>query len=192
MKITTWFILACWLVLMAVWLVSAPRAKRSLDGGWTLWRQVALRLAIAAAILLALRLTGVNHPVRLLRLYAVNRNLAAGILGDALCAMGVALAVAARLTLGRNWGFPMSRKADPALVTAGPYSVIRHPIYSGVLLAMLGSAIGQSVLWIAALLLLAPYYIYSARREERLMLEQFPDQYAAYMKRTKMLVPFIL
>jgi protein-S-isoprenylcysteine O-methyltransferase Ste14 len=78
------------------------------------------------------------------------------------------------------------------LVTTGPYAYVRHPIYSGMLLAMLGSAIGQSVLWLLPLSMYGPQFIFSARREERLLLEQFPERYGAYMKHTKMLLPFVL
>ena len=54
-----------------------------------------------------------------------------------LVALGLGLAIWARAHIGRNWGLPMSRKAYPELVTSGPYAVIRHPIYVGILLAAL-------------------------------------------------------
>jgi protein-S-isoprenylcysteine O-methyltransferase Ste14 len=60
------------------------------------------------------------------------------------------------------------------------------------LLAMLGSAIGQSTLWLLPLIAYGPFFIRSARREEKLLSEQFPERYAAYEKRTKMLLPFVL
>ena len=86
----------------------------------------------------------------------------------------------------------MTEKADPELVTAGPYAHVRHPIYTGILLAMFGSGIGQSVLWALPLLIAGPYFVYSARREERQMAVQFPLQYPQYKRRTRMLIPFIL
>ena len=67
--------------------------------------------------------------------------------GVALCLLGFGLAINARRHLGRNWGTPMSRKEQPELVTSGPYALIRHPIYTGLILAMLGSAIGVNVFW---------------------------------------------
>ncbi len=87
---------------------------------------------------------------------------------------------------------PMAEKVSPELITGGPYAYIRHPIYAGILLAVLGSAIGQSVLWAIPLFIAGPYFVYSARREERWMAEQFPFEYSEYMKRTRMLIPFIL
>jgi protein-S-isoprenylcysteine O-methyltransferase Ste14 len=84
---------------------------------------------------------------------------------------------------------PMSRKEQPELVTSGPYATIRHPIYTGLILAMLGSAIGVNIFWAVMLVPVGVYFIYSARREEAIILQLFPEQYAAYMGRTGMLVP---
>lgn len=63
----------------------------------------------------------------------------------AIWVLGLGLAVWARIYLGRNWGMPTSTKEDPELVTSGPYRTIRHPIYTGILLAMIGSAIAVTV-----------------------------------------------
>jgi protein-S-isoprenylcysteine O-methyltransferase Ste14 len=86
----------------------------------------------------------------------------------------------------------MSEKADPELVTTGPYSVIRHPIYSGVILAMVGTTVAVSLFWLAAVVLLGAYFLYSAAMEERYMAEVFPGAYPRYKQSTKMLIPFIL
>jgi protein-S-isoprenylcysteine O-methyltransferase Ste14 len=85
----------------------------------------------------------------------------------------------------------MSQKVDPELVTTGPYRSVRHPIYSGIILAMVGTAIAVSVYWLIAVVLLGAYFLYSAIMEERLMGGLFPDSYPAYKQSTKMLVPFI-
>lgn len=102
-----------------------------------------------------------------------------GLAGVGFCALGVGLAILARTYLGRNWGMPMSRKENPELVTSGPYALVRHPIYGGMLLAMLGSTLGESVFWVLPFILFGIYFIYSATREERLMVRQFPDRYPA-------------
>jgi protein-S-isoprenylcysteine O-methyltransferase Ste14 len=90
---------------------------------------------------------------------------------------------------GRNWGMPMSLKEQPELVTSGPYAFIRHPIYTGLILAMLGSAIGVNIFWAVMLVPVCAYFIFSARREEAVMLQLFPEQFTAYMARTGMLAP---
>jgi hypothetical protein len=83
----------------------------------------------------------------------------------------------------------MCQKETPELVTSGPYALIRHPIYTGLMLAMLDSAMGVNVLWGLLLIPVGAYFIYSARREETVLLQHFPEQYAAYRAHTGMLAP---
>ncbi|HTX31802.1 MAG TPA: isoprenylcysteine carboxylmethyltransferase family protein [Solirubrobacteraceae bacterium] len=112
-------------------------------------------------------------------------------LGLLLLAAGLGVAIWARVYLGRNWGMPMTEKERPELVTSGPYRFVRHPIYSGLLLAMLGSALAATLWWLVILAGLGSYFIYSARVEERLMTTAFPDAYPAYRATSKMLIPFV-
>ena len=183
-------ILALWIIFLVYWAIAAIGVKRSIGAtGW--WRAGGLRLAIIVLLFLAFHIPGFRHTLRSARPTA-HIGMIEGIVGIALCALGIGVAIWARRHLGRNWGMPMSRKAEPDLVTTGPYAFLRHPIYTGILVAILGSAIGESPFWLLPLLLFGAYFVYSARREEGIMLQQFPQQYAAYMKRTKMLVPFLL
>jgi protein-S-isoprenylcysteine O-methyltransferase Ste14 len=112
-------------------------------------------------------------------------------LGLLLFALGLGFAIWARLNIGRNWGTPMSKKDEPELVTSGPYRLVRHPIYSGILVAGAGTAVALSWTWLVAIALAAVYFGYSATVEERYLTEQFPDAYPMYKRSTKMLVPFI-
>lgn len=112
-------------------------------------------------------------------------------LGLSLFGPGLGFAIWARLHIGRNWGTPMSQKDDPELVTSGPYGLVRHPIYSGILLAGVGTAVALSWLWLIAMVLAGIYFVYSATIEERYLAEQFPDDYPMYSRSTKMLVPLI-
>jgi len=116
------------------------------------------------------------------------------VFGTVLTVFGLMLAVWARVYLGKNWGMPMTLKEAPELVTSGPYRFVRHPIYGGILLAMLGSAFADSggALWLLVFILFGSYFIFSAKKEEQLMVQQFPDRYPEYMKRTKMIVPWVL
>lgn len=86
---------------------------------------------------------------------------------------------------------PMSQKQDPELVMSGPYRYIRHPIYSGILLAFLGSALASSLFWLTIFAIAGIYFVYSAFVEEKLMMKQFPKAYPSYKSKTKMLVPFV-
>jgi protein-S-isoprenylcysteine O-methyltransferase Ste14 len=85
----------------------------------------------------------------------------------------------------------MSQKDEPELVSSGPYHLVRHPIYSGILLAGAGTAVALSWQGLIVVVLAGIYFVYSATVEERYLTEQFPDAYPAYRRSTKMLVPFI-
>jgi protein-S-isoprenylcysteine O-methyltransferase Ste14 len=86
----------------------------------------------------------------------------------------------------------MSRRADPELVTTGPYQWIRHPIYSGILLGLAGTAIAVSAYWLIAVAITGAYFLVSAVVEERTMAKLFPAAYPPYRRVTKMLIPFLL
>ena len=86
---------------------------------------------------------------------------------------------------------PISIKDHSELVTSGPYAYVRHPIYLGILLAMLGSALVGGQGWLILSIASAAYFLYSANAEERTMMRQFPTQYSLYRSQTKMLVPWL-
>jgi len=185
-----WVITALWFGFVVFWIIGATTAKRTVNRR-RLRTELGIRLLIVALVIIALRTPGVRDAlIRLER--DTPRSVAVQWLGVAICALGVGVAVAARIQLGRNWGMPATLKENPELITSGPYRVIRHPIYTGILLAAAGTALAESLLWLLVLVVAAIYFVIAARREERLMAEQFPDQYPAYMKRTKMLLPFVL
>ena len=113
------------------------------------------------------------------------------ITGAALCIIGVAFAVWARVALGRNWGMPMTRHADPELVTSGPYRFVRHPIYTGLSVILIGSALVYPHAVALPCALMVGYSVFSARREERDLEARFPETYPVYKRRSKFLVPFV-
>jgi protein-S-isoprenylcysteine O-methyltransferase Ste14 len=176
-----------WLLFVAYWAVAAMGAKR--DASRRLWRGgIGLRLVLILLIAIVVRSPALREFLAETQRSASHSDIL-GWAGIALCVLGFGLAISARWYLGRNWGMPMSRKEQPELITSGPYAYIRHPIYTGLILAMLGSAIGVNISWALMLVPVGAYFIYSARREEAAMLQLFPEQYAAYMARTGMLVP---
>jgi protein-S-isoprenylcysteine O-methyltransferase Ste14 len=86
----------------------------------------------------------------------------------------------------------MTQKADPELVTSGPYRFVRHPIYSGILLGFAGTALATNAYWWIVFAVGLIYFVYSARVEEGIMTSAFPSTYPGYRERTKMLIPFVL
>jgi len=106
---------------------------------------------------------------------------------------GCLFAIWARLTLGANWSARATVKAGHELVTSGPYSLARHPIYTGLLLAVAGSALAIGE-WrcILGLLIIVFAMLIKMSQEERLMLQTFPGAYPAYRQRVKALIPGLL
>jgi protein-S-isoprenylcysteine O-methyltransferase Ste14 len=113
--------------------------------------------------------------------------------GLALTIAGCLLAIWARVTLGGNWSDRVSLLAGQTLTTSGPYTLARHPIYSGLLLAALGTALTvgewRCLLGLVLLLLAAAVKI---SQEEKLMHEVFPEEYALYRQRVRALIPGLL
>jgi protein-S-isoprenylcysteine O-methyltransferase Ste14 len=170
-----------WALFWIGWIAAAFSMKRGRPA-WSSQIRVRIPLLIAAVLLVhagAFRNQGLHSdPLR-------------ATIGLILFAAGLAFAVWARVHIGRNWGTPMSKKADPELVTSGPYRFVRHPIYSGILLAGVGTAVALSWSWLFVVALTGAYFIYSATVEERNLAAVFPDTYPAYRRSSKMLVPFI-
>jgi protein-S-isoprenylcysteine O-methyltransferase Ste14 len=170
-----------WAAFWIYWLVAAFSTKR----GHIAWsRELRIRAVIAVVVLLLVRLGAFRGG-------HLNSDPWRAGLGLCLFTLGLGFAIWARVHIGRNWGGPMSQKDEPELVTSGPYRLVRHPIYSGILTAGIGTATALSWTGLLAVVLAAIYFIYSATVEERYLTREFPDAYPAYRHSTKMLVPLI-
>ena len=171
-----------WSAFWLYWLVAAFSTKR----GHVSWsRELPIRAVIAVVVVLLIRLGA-------FRGHGVSTDPWRAGVGLVLFALGLGLAIWARVRIGRNWGAPMTQKEEPELVTSGPYRLVRHPIYAGILAAGLATAVALSWMWLTAVALAGVYFVYSAIVEERYLSGAFPDSYAVYKRSTKWLVPFIL
>jgi protein-S-isoprenylcysteine O-methyltransferase Ste14 len=110
--------------------------------------------------------------------------------GLVLTAAGIAISLWARLSLGSNWSGTVTLKQDHQLVSTGLYRWIRHPIYTGILLAMFGTAMirGQLVGWLGTAMVLTAFY-FKARREEKFLREEFGPGFDEHVRRTGMFLP---
>lgn len=110
-----------------------------------------------------------------------------------LCVAGLAFAIWARVVIGRNWSGAVTLKEDHQLVERGPYRLVRHPIYTGILSMCVATAIvlGHLAGSIGVAIVFVSFWI-KLIREEKVMLNRFPDKYAAYRQRVKRLIPFVL
>ncbi len=169
-----------WAAFWIYWLVAAFSMKRE-RLAWS--RELRIR-AVIFVLLIVLARAGVFHHEGL------NSDPWRAGLGLFLFAIGLGFAVWARVHIGRNWGTPMSQQDKPELVTSGPYHLVRHPIYSGILVAGIGTAVALDWCWLFVVALAGIYFVYSATVEERYLSGEFPD-YPAYKRSSKMFVPFI-
>lgn len=180
-----------WLVLLGYWLWSARRIKRTRRS--TSWlRRVSVDVAplVVAWLLLG---PGDWYGHGVLREQFVPHSPGVLWAGLALCIGGAVLACYARSVLGRNWSLDVELKLDHELVEAGPYAVIRHPIYTGILLLFAGHAlmVGDWRGVLAVAIVFASFWI-KLRLEEQWLAEQFGARYDAYRRRTKALFPGVL
>jgi protein-S-isoprenylcysteine O-methyltransferase Ste14 len=115
-------------------------------------------------------------------------------LGSLLAVAGAALVLRARAELGSAWSFVPKADRETGLVTTGPYHLVRHPIYLGLILLAVGEALAFSS-WLAFFIVLAgmvPTFAWRACAEEKLLSRTFGERYEVYRQRTKMIIPHLL
>ena len=172
----------CWAAFVVVWAVSALFVKRTVERslGWA--RLAALGVVVAVYV--------VARPIAGLRRELWPLTPVVGLVAALLTLLGLAIALWARAALGGNWSGTIAFKQDHELIRRGPYAWVRHPIYTGLLLMTLGTAVESTRL--AGFLFLGVLFVVlvlKARAEEQLMLHHFPDAYADYRRQVKALIP---
>jgi protein-S-isoprenylcysteine O-methyltransferase len=175
-------VVAFWLVFVVYWMVSARKFKERSNQKRTLWDWSGVAIAAVIGVLSRSRYL----QYRLTRQDAVTEGVA-----FILCAAGIAFAIWGRRLLGANWSTSPSVREGHQLITSGPYGWVRHPIYTGVLIALLGTALVSTILWWIVFAASCLIFLYRVHAEEKLMVTQFPEQYPEYKKRTKALIPLI-
>ena len=176
-----------WLVLIAVWLAAAPFAKKTVRR-----ETLGMRARYLAPIVLIAAVVELQMPFPGLASRIVPSATWVGVLSVVLTASGIAFAIWARFTLGRNWSGTVTVKEGHELVRRGPYALARHPIYTGVVLAFLGTSLALGT--VRAILVVVPLVLvlrFKMRNEEEFMSGEFGEEYAEYRRRVKGLVPFV-
>jgi protein-S-isoprenylcysteine O-methyltransferase Ste14 len=178
-------LIACWTALAAYWFVASFGVKKAAEtqGTRSIFRFRVMQ--VANFVLLAGVLP--YRPFNLILWHSAG----ASLIGAVSCSLGTVLAIWARKTLAANWSSSVTFKEHHELITHGPYRFVRHPIYTGLLLMMLGTALVLGRLdCLVALISRGVLYIFKMRREESVMREHFPNQYSAYQARTGALLPW--
>jgi len=177
-----------WLSWLGYWIVAARNVKA------TRRRETyASRLGQVALILLAAVLLVRHQPLGWLNQRFLPETVAVYWIGLVMAITGLGFAVWARVHLGSNWSARVTVKENHELIRSGPYGVVRHPIYAGLLLAILGTAISFGE-WrgLLAFTFLTVSLVLKLKIEERFMAETFPDQYPRYRAEVPMLIPFVM
>lgn len=183
------FVSAAWMTFLAYWAVMAFSVKRTARRQNLRGRFFHVLIGAIASFLLV----GSSRRWGGLAIRFVPRAAGFAIAGALLAWIGIGLAIWARTILGRNWSATPTVKVDHALIRSGPYSVVRHPIYSGLLVAGLGTAlaIGEARCLLAVAIMFIGW-LWKSRTEEQLMIEQFGHEYEDYRRHTWALVPFVV
>jgi protein-S-isoprenylcysteine O-methyltransferase Ste14 len=180
------FVLLCWAAWSVFWIVSAFFVKRTVERRFGIWRGF---IVLAVFGLLALLRRSGAIPASAL---GYSRAPAVGILADVLTFAGLTVTLWSRAALGSNWSGTVAFKENHELVERGPYRFVRHPIYSGILLMVLGTALISGTVSGFALFVLCCLGLWlKARQEERLLARHFPA-YSSYKARVRAVIPFLL
>jgi protein-S-isoprenylcysteine O-methyltransferase Ste14 len=176
-----------WAGVFVLWFLSSRAVKRSLQAGSRAKANATNAIVwVGWWVMMYPRWSGV------LGLRFAPLHVAVQIPGLLIVISGLGLAVWARFYLGRNWSAVIELRKDHELMRGGPYAIVRHPIYSGFMIATLGTAVvnGQ-VAGLAALGLVVCAWAYKAALEERFLLVHFGSAYQQYQREVKRLVPFM-
>jgi protein-S-isoprenylcysteine O-methyltransferase Ste14 len=177
-----------WIVFLLYWQIKAANTKTTQRLEPALSR--ILRVLVFLIVIILLSTTWIPLPWLYLQLWPAG--LTPFWLGAAVTIAGLLFAVWAREHLGRNWSRSVTIKEDHELITTGPYAVVRHPIYTGILAGFLGTAIALSqVRGVITVVLIFLVLWAKFRMEEQWMRAQFGETYAAYAHQTTALVPFL-
>jgi protein-S-isoprenylcysteine O-methyltransferase Ste14 len=185
------WISAVWGVFWVIWLLLAFTSKRTVQRQTSGSRTLQMVLVLIGVIFIFDFWNFFTQGWLTARLFP--RTPFWALFGAALTVAGVLLCFWARAILGKNWSGTVTIKQDHELILHGPYAFVRHPIYTGLLMGMLGTAIvyGLARCLVGVFILGLGFWIKS-QTEEKFMLQQFGERYMQYRRDVRALIPFIL
>jgi protein-S-isoprenylcysteine O-methyltransferase Ste14 len=178
----------CWAIFILCWLFSAPWVKVVAEKE-SVWSSLAHRIPLGCSYFLLADL----HLPRPMNLSVTPHTDWARAMGVCICILGLLVTLWARWTLSGNWSSAVTFKQGHELIRSGPYRLVRHPIYTGLLVMALGTALdfGQLRCWLALPIMAAAFW-FKLNQEETLLLRHFPQEYPIYKRQVKALVPFVI
>jgi protein-S-isoprenylcysteine O-methyltransferase Ste14 len=186
MEATAAIVGTCWAMFVGFWIVWAFRVKRT-----KAWQPLSERLIYLLFIGVAAVLLNGRVGTTLMTQRVLPQGIPIRILADVLVVLGLLIAIWARVTLAGNWSAQVTLKENHELIQRGPYRFVRHPIYSGLLLMILGTAViaGQLGGFVALAICGIGLWV-KLRQEEKLLTQHLPG-YAEYKSRTRALIPYL-
>jgi len=177
---------AMWIAWCLYWIISARDAKRTVRR-----ESLASRASHVLPLVIGVLLVALPYvPSPLFATRILPRTLATYGVGVTLVFLGLAFAVWARRHIGSNWSGTVTVKEDHVLICTGPYAWVRHPIYTGLLAAILGTAVARGELrGVWALVLCTIAFVSKLRIEERWMRQVFGEEYERYSALVPALIP---
>jgi|SRR5690606_2278875 len=180
-----------WLIVLTYWFISGLNAKKVEHQETFFKRFVQYWLPLIIAILLLGPGDWYGHSW--LRENFVEHSNLVGTIGLSISVIGAIIACASRYILGKNWSLSVQKKEDHQLIQDGIYKIVRHPIYTGLLILFIGNAIivGDYRAIIAVLIVFVSLWL-KLKKEEKLLTETFGTKYTEYKNQTKALIPYLL
>ncbi|MGN6417413.1 MAG: methyltransferase family protein [Pseudobacter sp.] len=180
-----------WVIVLTYWTISGLMAKKVEHQEPFLKQFVQYWLPLIIAILLLGPGEWYGHSW--LRENFVEHSDLVGTIGLSISAIGATIACTSRHILGRNWSLSVQKKEDHQLIKNGIYKIIRHPIYTGLLLLFIGNAliVGDYRAIIAVLIVFVSLWL-KLKKEEKLLTRIFGTKYTEYQNQTKALIPYLL
>jgi protein-S-isoprenylcysteine O-methyltransferase Ste14 len=180
-----------WLALLIAWLAAAVGSKRTVQrqrSGSRVLHLGLLLLGIALIFNLYHWFDGGWLATRI-----IPRETPYVLGGAVMTIAGLLFSIRARLVLGSNWSGAVTIKENHELVRRGPYRIVRHPIYTGILLGLLGTAfVYGAVRGFVGVFACGFAYWLKLQTEEQFMVQQFGEQYVQYRRQVRALIPYIL
>lgn len=175
-----------WIAWIIYWGWAGRRVQRA---KWSegIWARMQHILPLLAGFLL------IFHTPRLVLVYGRwHHSPAIGYGGLGLTLAGLAFAIWARVHLGKYWSGTITLKEGHRLIRSGPYAIVRHPVYTGMILAAAGSALGSGTVDAAiGFVLVVLSLVFKSRREEMLLTREFGDEYLRFKREVPSIVPYI-
>jgi protein-S-isoprenylcysteine O-methyltransferase Ste14 len=177
-----------WIAWVASWIAASFWSGRTAKRATTVESWIYRTIIFAGALLIAPwtgRMLGEG------RIWSISDYGAYALVG--LMLVGLALTWWARIQLGRLWSSAITRKDEHRLVDSGPYALVRHPIYTGIIIALMATAATEATpMAVLGAVLIAIGLWVKARAEERFLLAELgPGAYESYRRRVPMLIPFV-